>query len=125
MYMSLLGIYFSVSKSLCLLLLWYGADKTLKLWKIVERSKRAVGFNTVTDSGLLRDEQSITTVRVPFFTPTDCSVEAIPKRIYANAHGYHINSVSINCDSSTFISADDLRINLWNIDSNMESFSIL
>ena len=28
---------------------------------------------------------------------------------------YHINSISLNSDCETFISADDLRINLWNL----------
>ncbi len=38
------------------------------------------------------------------------------KRVYANAHTYHINSISVNSDQETFLSADDLRINLWNLE---------
>lgn len=47
----------------------------------------------------------------------------VPKRIYANAHAYHINSISINSDGETYISADDLRINLWNLSISDQSFS--
>ena len=36
----------------------------------------------------------------------------------------HINSISINSDQETFISADDLRINLWNHEITNQSFSM-
>lgn len=52
-------------------------------------------------------------------------VEASPRRIFANAHTYHINSVSVNSDQQTFMSADDLRINLWHLEITDQSFSIL
>lgn len=39
------------------------------------------------------------------------------------AHAYHINSISFNSDAETFLSADDLRINLWNLDISDQSFS--
>ena len=31
------------------------------------------------------------------------------RRIFANAHTYHINSISVNSDGETYLSADDLR----------------
>jgi serine/threonine-protein phosphatase 2A regulatory subunit B len=43
--------------------------------------------------------------------------------LYTVAHAYHINSISINSDNETYISADDLRINLWNLDISDQSFS--
>lgn len=52
-------------------------------------------------------------------------VEASPRRIFANAHTYHINSISLNSDQQTFMSADDLRINLWHLEITDQSFSIL
>lgn len=39
------------------------------------------------------------------------------------AHTYHINSISINSDDETYLSADDLRINLWNFGISEQSFS--
>jgi serine/threonine-protein phosphatase 2A regulatory subunit B len=41
------------------------------------------------------------------------------------AHTYHINSISINSDGETYISADDLRVNLWNLEVSDQSFSKL
>jgi serine/threonine-protein phosphatase 2A regulatory subunit B len=38
------------------------------------------------------------------------------RHLYKNAHEYHINSLSLSPDGENFISADDLRVNLWNID---------
>ncbi len=51
-------------------------------------------------------------------------VTATPRRVFQNAHAYHINSISVNSDAETFISADDLRINLWNLNIPDQSFSI-
>ena len=47
------------------------------------------------------------------------------KKVYANAHSYHINSISVNSDQETFLSADDLRINLWNLGITEQSFNIV
>ena len=133
------------------------ADKTIKLWKVSERDKKAEGYNLKEDSGLLRDPSTINTLRVsessflssaaddddlhdywrplrgvafitwpssklsltmlqcplffkvPVLKPMELMVEASPRRIFANAHTYHINSISINSDAETYLSADDLR----------------
>ena len=52
-------------------------------------------------------------------------VEASPRRIFANAHTYHINSISVNSDGETYLSADDLRINLWHMETTDQSFNIV
>lgn len=54
--------------------------------------------------------------QVPVLKPMELMVEASPRRIFANAHTYHINSISINSDQETYLSADDLRINLWHME---------
>lgn len=36
-----------------------------------------------------------------------------PRRVFANAHTYHINSISVNSDYETYMSADDLRVTLY------------
>lgn len=63
--------------------------------------------------------------QVPVLLPMDLMVEASPRRIFANAHTYHINSISVNSDHETYLSADDLRINLWHLEITDRSFSIL
>lgn len=65
------------------------------------------------------------TSQVPVLRPMDLMVEATPRRVFANAHTYHINSISVNSDYETYMSADDLRINLWNFEITNQSFSIL
>ncbi|CAN1162376.1 Serine/threonine protein phosphatase 2A 55 kDa regulatory subunit B beta isoform [Linum perenne] len=56
---------------------------------------------------------------------TETSLVARCRRVYAHAHDYHINSISNNSDGETFISADDLRINLWNLEISNQSFNIV
>lgn len=102
-------------------------DKTIKLWKVSERDKRIDGFNLRADgdSFINRDPSSVKSLRVPTVKPMDCVVEASPRKIYANAHTYHVNSISVNSDQETFLSADDLRINMWHLDITDESFNIV
>jgi serine/threonine-protein phosphatase 2A regulatory subunit B len=50
---------------------------------------------------------------------------ATPKREFPNAHTYLINSISMNPDGECFISADDLGINLWNIEHKNTCFNFL
>ena len=55
-------------------------------------------------------------LRVPRVVGTETLLSTRCKRSYANAHTYHINSVALSSDCETFISADDLRVNLWHLD---------
>eukprot|EP01126_Amoeba_proteus_P028789 TRINITY_DN2836_c0_g1_i7.p1 TRINITY_DN2836_c0_g1~~TRINITY_DN2836_c0_g1_i7.p1 ORF type:complete len:658 (-),score=120.10 TRINITY_DN2836_c0_g1_i7:221-1966(-) len=48
-----------------------------------------------------------------------------PRKIFQGGHAYNINSLSFNSDGETFISADDLRINLWNIEISNEAFGVV
>lgn len=62
-------------------------------------------------------------LRLPRMAAHDSITAAVPRKVYANAHAYHINSISVNSDQETYISADDLRINLWNLNISDQSFS--
>ena len=68
---------------------------------------------------------SVGELKMPRMTHHDTVVAAVPRRTYANAHAYHINSISVNSDGETFISSDDLRINLWNLNIQDQSFNIV
>lgn len=46
------------------------------------------------------------------------------RKLFAGAHAYNINSVSFNSDGETFISTDDLRINLWYSSDSFRSVSL-
>ncbi|KAF0931604.1 hypothetical protein E2562_005568 [Oryza meyeriana var. granulata] len=47
------------------------------------------------------------------------------RRVFARAHEFNINSISDNCDGETFVSADDLRINLWHLEVTGQCFNIV
>ncbi|KAL6888219.1 hypothetical protein ACP4OV_009245 [Aristida adscensionis] len=66
-------------------------------------------------------------LRLPVVVVTgeDLNHVARCRRVYSHAHDYHINSISNNSDGETFISADDLRINLWNLEISNQSFNIV
>lgn len=71
-------------------------DKTIKLFKMWEKSK---GGNL--------------------------HVFVKPTKVFEGAHAYNVNSVAFNSDGETFISTDDLRINLWNVQISNEAFGIV
>uniref|UniRef100_A0A674N4E7 Serine/threonine-protein phosphatase 2A 55 kDa regulatory subunit B n=1 Tax=Takifugu rubripes TaxID=31033 RepID=A0A674N4E7_TAKRU len=101
-------------------------DKCIKLWKITERDKRPEGYNLKDEDGHYREDPGrITALQVPVFKPADLMVEASPRRVFANAHTYHVNSISVNSDGETYLSTDDLRINLWNLEITDCSFNIV
>ncbi|VDD80314.1 unnamed protein product [Mesocestoides corti] len=86
-------------------------------------------FNNVTgESG---DHQTIrhpssASLRIPRYRKAkNLTIEVRPRKVYANAHTYHINAISVNSDQETFLSADDLRINLWHLDISNRSFTIV
>ncbi|KAK2831019.1 Protein phosphatase PP2A regulatory subunit B, partial [Arthroderma sp. PD_2] len=114
-------------------------DKTIKLWKVFDKSLKVVAENNlsrdltpagaVSGGGISRPPRvsfkDSSSLKLPRMTHHETVVAAVPRRIYANAHAYHINSISVNSDGETFISSDDLRINLWNLNIQDQSFNIV
>jgi serine/threonine-protein phosphatase 2A regulatory subunit B len=78
-------------------------DKTIKLWKLGEKRPKKGGKPELDESTLIPDAQQ--------------------KRVFANAHAYNVNSISLCSDGELFISADDLRVNLWNLEVSSECFT--
>jgi serine/threonine-protein phosphatase 2A regulatory subunit B len=95
-------------------------DKTIKLWKVYNKSN-----GTVTNLNFTDKSQTIGELKVPKMVKGDNSVGHQVKKTYSNAHAYNINSISLNSDGETFLSADDLRINLWNINHHKESLNFV
>lgn len=113
----------SANDSLCLL---STNDKTIKLWKIQERQIKLVSENNFNGLNHLPSSNiGIESLKLPQLQLHDKLISAQPKKIYANAHAYHINSISVNSDQETYLSADDLRINLWNLGIADQSFNIV
>ncbi|KAM0928854.1 hypothetical protein ACQ4PT_002032 [Festuca glaucescens] len=115
-------------------------DKTIKFWKVQEKKVKKIcemNMNTsnahanggptthVPNGGILKPG-GLPLLRMPLVvTSQETSLAANCRRVYAHAHDYHINSISNNSDGETFISADDLRINLWNLEISNQSFNIV
>uniref|UniRef100_A0A7S0ZFF0 Serine/threonine-protein phosphatase 2A 55 kDa regulatory subunit B n=1 Tax=Timspurckia oligopyrenoides TaxID=708627 RepID=A0A7S0ZFF0_9RHOD len=101
-------------------------DKTIKLWRISERDMKAVASFSC-DSLLSADSkgQPNSYLQLPSLQTAGSLVSATPKRIFSSAHAYHINSISMNSDDEVFLSADDLRVNLWNLNAGGVGFNIL
>lgn len=97
-------------------------DKTIKLWKVSEREKQAFGYNLRDEDGRPRRFHKLV---VPKYEPMELMIEASPKKVFSNAHTYHINSISVNSDNETYLSADDLRVNLWHLEITDRSFNIV
>jgi len=97
-------------------------DKTIKLWKIYEKKIKSVTSFVGDKSKAKSAPQQLV---VPTVDTRETAIAQTPRRVFANAHAYHINSISLNSDGETFISSDDLRINLWNTSISDQSFNIV
>ena len=94
------------------------------MWKISNKKLRTVTPMNLNGAGGGSTASSAPMpLRLPRVEGSGSVVAATPRRVYANAHAYHINSMSLNSDGETFISSDDLRINLWNLEINDRAFS--
>jgi len=51
--------------------------------------------------------------------------EATPRKEFTNAHNYHVNPLSVASDGEHFLSSDDLRVNIWNMETAQTTFSIV
>ena len=44
----------------------------------------------------------VTSLKIPSIQYKDPEVTAVPRRVFSNAHVYHINSLSVNSDGETY-----------------------
>jgi len=92
-------------------------DKLIKLWKLdFKREKRYESCKKLLSKGKFM---------LPRSKVVNESWEGKMRSFYRNAHEYHINSMSQCSDGETFLSADDLRVNIWNIEDNREVYNLL
>lgn len=94
----------------------------MKLWKVYEKTVKSIAQGVaVTNENKPTGNSPV--IELPRLSVAETFVAAHPKRVFANAHTYHINSIAVNSDGETFLSADDLRVNLWNFRVSDQSFS--
>lgn len=92
-------------------------DKLIKLWKIdYRKEKKYESCKKLLQKGRLA---------IPRSKVLSESWEGRYRHFYRNAHEYHINSLSLCADGEHFVSADDLRLNIWNIEDNSEVYNVL
>lgn len=92
-------------------------DKLIKLWKIdFKRDKRYESCKKLLSKGKFM---------LPRSKVINESWEGKQRSYYRNAHEYHINSMSLCSDGEQFLSADDLRVNIWNIENNTSVYNVL
>ncbi|CAN6279209.1 unnamed protein product [Urochloa humidicola] len=126
-------------RSLCMLAT---NDRTVKLWKVSEHKapKKEDGERRRSTGSLLPLQEpysewaTTTKPRVSSADPAE-RIEKIGdvgdgysakcRRVFERAHVFNINSISNNCDGETFVSADDLRINLWHLEVTSQCFNIV
>lgn len=99
------------------------ADKTVKLWKIREKKMKKVTFPERSPTRERVSRRGRHMLAFPQVSVAGTVIASSPRRVFANAHAYHVNSIDPNSDGEHFISADDLRINLWNLGIADRSFS--
>uniref|UniRef100_A0A7S0P3H7 Serine/threonine-protein phosphatase 2A 55 kDa regulatory subunit B n=1 Tax=Calcidiscus leptoporus TaxID=127549 RepID=A0A7S0P3H7_9EUKA len=117
-------------------------DKTIKLWKVYGKKIKAVSNMNLEASrvgGVCGGTHGVMgapwvtaptaagerVLRLPQVSTCERVVTATPKRTFSNAHAYHINSIALCCDGESFLSGDDLRLNLWNLNVNTSSFTVV
>lgn len=116
-------------------------DKTIKLWKIYGKKIKTVsnmnieGRNNGGGGGGSGGSSGGSSgamgwgvgrgLRLPLMATCERVVTATAKRTFSNAHAYHINSIALNSDGESFMSCDDLRLNLWNLNSSSACFNIV
>lgn len=94
-------------------------DKTVKLWKIgnksVKKSEKFINRKYLTEDSL----------SLPKLKLIDQGLCPTLKRTYPNLHQYNVHSVSIFQDGQNFLTADDLGIYLWDLESIQSSYMLV
>lgn len=102
-------------------------DKTIKLWKVGSRKAPQFGnkISTIKDGKLSMRKSLISDGGNGGGNDGYSAIAASSKHVFSNAHSYNINSICLNSDGDTFLSADDLRINWWNKEITDTCFNIV
>ena len=92
-------------------------DKLIKLWKIdYRKEKKYESCKKLLSKGRFA---------LPRTKIVNEQWEGRLRNKYKNAHEHHINSLSLCPDGESFISSDDLRINIWNIEDSSTVYNVL
>lgn len=85
-------------------------DKTIKLWRLTNKAvKRSEKFPS--RAGLTPQ-----TLKMPKLKVVEQNLFPSLKRAFPALHAYHIHSVSMNLNGTSFLSSDDLSVLLWDLE---------
>lgn len=93
-------------------------DKTIKLWKLTEKP---VKKSEQTNKKVTNESE----LRIPKLKVIDDGVNPVLKRAYPNLHNYHINSISTSADGERFLSADDLKVYIWDLQNTHTAYNVV
>ncbi len=98
-------------------------ERTVKIWRVANRCSVQIAHTNLsrTANGKLQGELHIPKV----IKSEEKMVSSIAKKVFSNVTTFHVNSIAPSCAGDQFLVADDLRINIWSVDSNMEAFSMV
>ena len=91
-------------------------DRIIKLWKFDYRHRRKYSKTCVGTDG---------SIKMPAPNLIDEGYDSIEKSQYRYCHNYNINFMSSSPDCEQFLSSDDLRVNLWNVENNYVAYNLV
>jgi len=90
-------------------------DRTVKLWKIYEKSFYDLTAPNDTDPGII----------MPQLEEVERATVAKPRGVYQTPDTTQLHSISPCSDGSTFLSSDDFRVNLWDYNDTLVALNVL
>lgn len=90
-------------------------DRIIKLWKLENRMQREQGVAQIKGNQIM----------LPQSTVLSSGYEGVERKQYKNCHNYNINSLSVSPDGESFLSADDLCINMWNLENTNLAYQLV
>lgn len=91
-------------------------DRIIKLWKFEYKVHREASKCTIGQDGQLM---------MPTNVSVDEGYESVERKQFKFCHNYNINTMSVSPDGENFLSADDLRVNLWSLENNILAFNLV
>jgi serine/threonine-protein phosphatase 2A regulatory subunit B len=85
-------------------------DKTIKLWKISDKTVKKVVKNSGKDFNM------------PKLQTVESGLMSTIRKVYPNLHQYHINALSCASNEEFLLSSDDLRVQLWSLEQPNKAF---
>ena len=90
-------------------------DRIIKLWKLKNRTQKNYNKCGLEGGQILFPKSQV----------ISSGYEGVERRQYKNCHNYNINSLSVSSDGESFLSADDLCINLWSLENQNVAYQLV